>query len=859
MLFAAPAHGDEVAIFLEELGLRELLAVHLEERLELGNLKEAERDRLVVQLADLYAGLLETVEATDRRESLEQRSRRLLAAAPENSADQLRLALIGGSYRSAERTAENYRLRLASDTEVDAARETLTDVVRTLQQFRQRMDGRVQAVQRRLSRSAGGLSVLLTEELEQLEELRARATFLAAWALYYQSFLHARPDNARVAEELFAELLGLESAHERPELVSEDRRGFEAYARSILGLALCKSLTSQTSTALAWIELLKHPATFDPVRRQATAWEIVILLEHEEYVQVRRLLDDLASSRTELPLSWLRAVAVHALEAAAFDRHAGELARVAVTRLAAQKELSQVLDLAERYGTDALGESGFALRYVSGVLSYHEARDLHGDEQPTLQPDLGRIYQRASTEFEASLGQADVRLYPDAASDARRLLAWCLYFRGEFLAARDAFLVAEAEASTEDAPDLLWMAIVSLDKVVKAGESEALADDLNELVARFLNEYPHSVHAPKLVLRQALAASSASAEIVEQLLAVPSNSEVANAARRQAARMLYQLFRSHAGEQRREFANQYLDVAVPLFAQQADLLASADDLDVARFTTRGRRILEVSLLENVKRLVATGNVLEAFDRAVEEQLLDLDFVADEINYRRLRLWLYEGDVLAADALAEQLWATPEQSIWSRLAAQALFRHGVSVWHGGAGSDEHVRTAQNLVLRHGQRVLQEYASDAHALRDASVLSYHATVAEAAFEIWQRSRDVERGDLAIRLYERLLVAQPRNAAFLRAAALLSEEQGTPEYALECWRTLLAGTAEYSEPWYEAKVHQIALLIRLDPARARQVLDQHRLLNPDYGPDPWGERLREMDLDLVVTPDREGAAPP
>ena len=57
--------------------------------------------------------------------------------------------------------------------------------------------------------------------------------------------------------------------------------------------------------------------------------------------------------------------------------------------------------------------------------------------------------------------------------------------------------------------------------------------------------------------------------------------------------------------------------------------------------------------------------------------------------------------------------------------------------------------------------------------------------------------------------------------------------------------------SGAWYEARYHQIALLADIDPARARIVMDQHRTLNPDYGPEPWASRLAALDkrkADLV-----------
>ena len=36
----------------------------------------------------------------------------------------------------------------------------------------------------------------------------------------------------------------------------------------------------------------------------------------------------------------------------------------------------------------------------------------------------------------------------------------------------------------------------------------------------------------------------------------------------------------------------------------------------------------------------------------------------------------------------------------------------------------------------------------------------------------------------------------------------------------------------------------------------MDQHKQLNPDYGPDPWGPRLQTLDWRLAPDPDEAGA---
>src|SRR5688572_32125814 len=93
----AQAQADDVASYLEQHGLTQLLAVHLENQLE--GLANEQREAAIRRLADLYAQLLEREVDPGRRIALEERSRQLLAQAPARSADDLRLALRRASYR----------------------------------------------------------------------------------------------------------------------------------------------------------------------------------------------------------------------------------------------------------------------------------------------------------------------------------------------------------------------------------------------------------------------------------------------------------------------------------------------------------------------------------------------------------------------------------------------------------------------------------------------------------------------------------------------------------------------------------------------------------------------------------------
>ena len=46
----------------------------------------------------------------------------------------------------------------------------------------------------------------------------------------------------------------------------------------------------------------------------------------------------------------------------------------------------------------------------------------------------------------------------------------------------------------------------------------------------------------------------------------------------------------------------------------------------------------------------------------------------------------------------------------------------------------------------------------------------------------------------------------------------------------------------------MQSIRVLAQVDGRRARAVLDQHRVLYPDLGPEPWGTELQQLDASLA-----------
>lgn len=855
--------ADDVASYLERHGLTELLAVHLESQIAAA---EGEvRDQLMLRLAAVYATLLDSIKNDEARRRIEARSNRLLESASEG-AEELRLALLRTAYREAERLAEDVRLRRAASEDVTRARAMLADLVPRLEALEAFFDRTLSQMDRRLTRTAGNEAASLSERVEQLHQLHAGCRFITAWAMYYQSLLSEprSADSARKAERLFAQLLRVEGPNVDPEAVSIDLRQVESFARSILGMALCRSLTSSDVDALRWLALLEHDAVAPIVREQAPVWRLVVRMEHRRFAQALQELQDLVASERTMPTAWLRLAAAHAIEGDPGSREAQRMVQIALAELAARGELQQVLELAERYGVDALGtpggETGFALHFVRGLLLYREARALHeASTADTASEDAMRLYRNAIEQLKlglASAMSAEAARRHDSHSAAeavsRRLIAWAMFYSEQYATAWREFERSCEGLSPGEASESHWMAIVALDRLFEsdaaASRDATLRAEQRDLMDRFLAAYPSSPHAGTLMLRRAIEAEEISVELAEQLLAIPPHDDAYLPARHRVTAYLYSLYRRAGAGQRALHGDRFLSVAVPLMG--------VPDAMAARRLVNVRRVLEVALSDRIERLDAAQRAFAELERIIATGE-SVDAIADELEYRRLQERLLAGDMAAAIRLADGLWdraAAGENAAWSELGSRAMFHTAHRRWKStsapatGAALDELL----TMIVRYGGRILREFEQDASSSSqqqsppavNANVLAYHQAVAEASSLLFERQGDLDRGRAALFLYRRLLEAQPRNAGYLRAAAALADQFEDKAFALDCWRRLAAGQTAGTEGWFEARFRMVSLLADIDPVHARQVMAQHVQLYPDYGPDPWGPRLRALD---------------
>ncbi len=149
---------------------------------------------------------------------------------------------------------------------------------------------------------------------------------------------------------------------------------------------------------------------------------------------------------------------------------------------------------------------------------------------------------------------------------------------------------------------------------------------------------------------------------------------------------------------------------------------------------------------------------------------------------------------------------------------------------------------------GQGVLKE-AFDvyrrllSHLGEDAQTVQQNKNAKVACARLATYAQQLGRTEESAAYLRILVEAFPSDQDYLQQLGRREFELGNYEAALPHWRTLLVGLDKTSEPWFEAKYHQLACLYQTDPEQAQTVLEQFRLLHPDWGLSPWRDKIKAL----------------
>ncbi|MEX2219097.1 MAG: hypothetical protein WD749_10100 [Phycisphaerales bacterium] len=874
---AEPVFEGALEQYLADRNLKELLALHLLERLKASD--GAEKMRLADRLGAIYVDLLERATSAAERDRWEALSQDLLRAVPEADSFELKLNLAKVRYLQAEELAERFRLQLATPEERQEAERTLRSLAVTFQEIGTRLYRRVETLERRESAGRDEDLGALRESLGEARRLRSLAMYYAGWAGYYTAFLSARPAIAEEALTHFGWLLNAANGRQASvERLPASLVRYEHVARAAIGCALCESLRGNDNTALRWLDAVESAEGVPPtIAAQLFARRLTVLAAAKRWADVdfqlrRRRQPDRTEPPAPLAVGEARLLAVLTLQAlqdpgasAQARRAVQTLADTALTDLITLGEVRHVQDLVTRYGTLPLGGDGFIVQYIRGMQAYDRARAAHAQagtstDEPAAADEVKNLYREAGGLMQTAVAASDASRFPDERSNAALMHGLSAFYSADLVEAADRFEQAYRDAaSAKRAEDALWLAIVSLDKAVEGGRP-SLKERLGTLAALYLKTYPRSDRAAKLLLRQSLAGLVSEEKAAEILLAVEAQSPLYESARRHAATLLYSIYRRSRGQDRDFAALRFAEVSEDLLRIDRARAKTGTEAEAreasSQVVIRVRQLLDAVLGMTAPDLARADRAFEVLDAVAADGAVDFKKVQDELLYRRLQVAIARGRTEDINRHLDRLHALGGR--FSDSADRLLYKRALAALPGAGQS----APAAREVVRHGLRVVDQFTRDGSALADPAVYSLYNAVADAAARVWELEKDETLRDTALRLDRALLQHGDAPAPVLRRHARLAESDGDIQGALDSWRTLLAGLSSTSPEWYEARLHSLRLLAAIDAPRAREAMGQFRVLHPDFGPPPWGDRLRELDRQLgpaAPAPPINGATPP
>ncbi|MBX3358779.1 MAG: hypothetical protein KF745_10145 [Phycisphaeraceae bacterium] len=844
--------------YLDRLGLRELLASQLSDRLR--QTGGDERKKIADRLSAIYVELLTSAPTDEARRGFEAKARELLRLVPEADSYELRINLSRASYLHAEEIAERARLRLTTPEENSEADKTLRTARAEFLDVATKTHARVELLERQ--EQAGRESEQLSRELAEARRLRSLAFYFAGWTDYYLAFLSTGEPAVRQASDAmrsFGWLLNSRGGNTASlERVQPEMFKYEHIARAALGCALASGIRGNDVEAMRWLRALSEAPSLPPsVRDQLFLRRLSVLGEAKRWsdldVEVRRerKSDRDGGGAGVIPLQAPAARLLAVLTLEADRRIVGDvldrLSRIALADLTARGEIGQVLDLVQRYGTAPIGENGFIVNFVRGVQTYEQARSEHKEAAPTSAEEPCTVdaivtkYKQAAALLEAGLRQPDAGAFGAERARAARYLGLSLFYAGEFQAAADRFLEASRDSSLrDDAEESMWLAISALDRAARLGAVGA-ATRRDEAAALFLQTYGDSDRSARLL--NALGTSGIISEeaAIRILLGVPRSSPSYDTSRRQAARLLYAAYRAAAADTRDFAAVRFLSVAEELLAAEKRAAFEAPDADKAaaaeKVVTRARQILDASLSTGTVDAARAAAAFDAIEEVSDRSSVDLAPTKAELLYRRMQLALRTGDPAQARATLQSL--REAGGPYAEAGDRLLYLEAVRAWRRDPADGD----ARESVIELGSRIIDVLGAPEKALKEPGALALYATVAEAAAAEFAESGETSARSLAIRLDREILQVEPRAEGPLRRLAVSAEATGDSTTALECWITLAAGLKPASDPWFEARYNTIRLLLTVDPAKGGDAFRQHKALYPELAPDPWRSRFQAL----------------
>jgi hypothetical protein len=856
---------DTVDRYLTRLGVTSVIAERLEH--DFARATGEQREELAMRLAVVYADMLTAASPDADVDRWEARARALLDAAPDAATIDLRLGLARAAYVRAEAAAERGILRIGSPEDARAAAARLADLTTELDRIADEAHRRVQSLEKREESATDRDTTLLTAALSEGRRQRSIAHFLAGNAAVLVALATESAESAERALIHFGWILGAKPGA-RPELerLADQNLLYPHVAKSALGAALAHAIRGRADESAAWIAAVRHaerlPADIDEL---ITTRQIQCLAATGRWSELAALVASMRSdmgapsddATPSLTTTHARLLAVLALGApdSAPRAPVAEIRDAALAELVGRGELGHVLAIAAAFGTQGFGTDSFIGLEVRGLKAYDDARTAHGPDDnarrdPPTDPGVRRMYAAAAELFELALRAPGADAFPDAAAQTMLLVGVCRINALGDDAPDDAtdpesWLTRAAEAIRDPAraAAAMRLAIHALDQRVSAGGASAVdaASRRDAMIDAFLDRFPDDPAAPSMIVRRVTTPGFDRVRGLTMLLAIPPSSPWHPAARHHAAAIAFELYRAAPPAEREWAARRYLDLEDPLLAADRRTASEGKRDAAERSALRARRIVEAALGLDAPDLPLADRALESIESLAALGLLDTAPIRGELAYRRAQIALIRGDHAAADALLAEA-ATADPTL-ARAGDKLRFDAAVRAWRASRRDDPGAPGSVAAAQRVADAGAALIDADPTALLGGSGAIVRSVSAEALADVYAATSDRAVAERAIVLLREVLDAAPNATAELRRLAELTEALGMLEESLGAWRTLVAGLPVGSDQWFDARVRHVTVLAHREPDRAREVLAQHVALYPDYGPEPWGPRLRAV----------------
>lgn len=848
--------------YLKQRGLITMRVYALEKRLP--SATGAERSRILSDLASAYETLLETL-PPDKRSAFRERSRTLLKDNPRPELAALRINLLKAEYLAAEQVAERQRLRLGTETDGAEAVASLKRLATEFAEIANAAGAKSRSLEEQVQ-ARGDLSYADEEDakrqLQDARRIKSLAHYYAGWSDCYIAQLTKDREVAGDALVHFGAILNAPD-RKTPSLERLPRSllSYEHVARACLGTATCLSLLGNDAEALRWLDELATaenvPAS---VRAQLLSRRIAVLGPSSRWNElaawVRR--SRAPQGKVTAPLETADAVllAVVALEGANGPEPGSqevrtELGRLALADLISRGQTSYVVALAKHFGTGALSSEGFVAQYVRALQAFESARARHREagreSEPASGAEIIRAYRSAAELFDAAAAAPDASAFEADAEKAALNAGMSLFYAGDFAQAADQFAKVARRSKQDDARrEAMWYEVVALDRAFESGRKD-LADRRDGAAVLFVSTYPRTEQAARLLLKRAGVGKFADKEVVESLLSVPESSPLRHEARVQASTILFRIARGAGQAERDEALTRFLEVSDQVFPAERDAAVAADgarrEAQAQRAILIARQQLEAALSLSSPDLERARRLLVEIPRVAELCGFSISDIADELAYRRVQVAIFAANDSDLDSAIASL--KESASAYAQSARLLALRRAIESFHAAPNN---VDAARHIVSI-GEDVVRslddqkQFDARSNALRDE--------VAGAAASVFHENGASQFRDLALKIDRSMYERGGRFTSSLRRLAEMSEQTGDEATALECWKLLVSGLREDQPGWFEARYRSIVLMLKSDPASARDAFKLFELSHPDFGPATWAPKFRELRERLIASP--------